>query len=69
MKRFILSATVLGAAFLFIGCGDTAKVEKKETVSGPGGTTTTSTTDKVSSTGSNPPANSSGDTGTSAKPK
>lgn len=69
MKRFILSATVLGAAFLFIGCGDTTEKKTTDKVTSPGGTTTTTTTDKVNSTGSNPPANAGGETGTSAKPK
>ncbi len=55
---------VLAASFCFMtgfaGCGEEAKVEKKETVTSPTGTTTTETTQKINSTGSNPPANSAG---------
>lgn len=45
----------------FAGCSDEAKVQQKETVSTPTGTTTTETTKKISSSGSNPPANSAGE--------
>ncbi len=44
------------------GCSEEAKVEKKETVTSPTGTTTTETTQKINSSGSNPPANSAGET-------
>lgn len=64
MKRVLLSALMLGMTGLFTGCGD--EVKKEEKVSAPGGTTTT--TEAVKSTGSNPPANSAGETGKTATP-
>lgn len=64
MKRFLLSAVMVGVAGLFTGCGEETKTQEK--VSTPGGTTTT--TDTVKSTGSNPPANSAGETGKTATP-
>jgi len=72
MKRFLASALVLGAVtgFGLVGCSDTQKVEDKQTVSGPGGTTTTTVEKEVSSSGSNPPANTAGETGSgTAAPK
>lgn len=65
MKRFILSAVMLGVVGVFSGCGEETKVQEK--VSTPTGTTTTETS--VKSTGSNPPANSKGETGAAAAPK
>jgi hypothetical protein len=65
MKRFLLSAVMLGVSGLFAGCGDETKTENK--VSTPGGTTTT--TETVKSTGSNPPPNAAGETGKTATPK
>jgi len=67
MKRLLSLALILGSVSTFglVGCGDEAKVEKTETVSGPGGTTTTTDTQKVESSGENPPPNSAGET---AKP-
>jgi len=66
MKRFLASALVIGAVsgFGLVGCGEETKV--KETVSTPTGTTTTEK--KVNSTGDNPPANASGETGATATP-
>jgi hypothetical protein len=70
MKRFLASALVLGSFSLFTltGCDDTSKVEQKETVKTPEGSTTTTKTEKVESSGSTPPANSSGETGMAAAP-
>ncbi len=67
MKRALSSALILGL-FLFsavglVGCGDESKTERKETISTPGGTTTTTTQTKIKSTGENPPPNSAGETG------
>jgi len=65
MKRVLTSALVLGVFSLstvgLIGCSEEAKVEKKETVATPTGTTTTTETKKVDSSGSNPPTNSEGE--------
>jgi ABC-type glycerol-3-phosphate transport system substrate-binding protein len=65
-RRIILSSLVVGVAALFglPGCGEEAKV--KETVSSPTGSTTTEKT--VTSSGSNPPPNSAGETAKTANP-
>jgi ABC-type uncharacterized transport system auxiliary subunit len=65
MKRVLCSTLVLGVASIFglAGCGEESKVQDKQTVTSPTGTTTTTTETKVDSTGSNPPANSAGQTG------
>jgi hypothetical protein len=66
MKRSLSLALILGLLGLpaigLVGCGEEKKVEKSETVSGPGGTTTTSSEVKVKSSGENPPPNSAGQT-------
>jgi hypothetical protein len=69
MKRFLLSALILGAfsTFGLVGCGEEAKVTSEEKVSTPEGTTTTTVEKKVESTGSNPPPNSAGETVTPPK--
>lgn len=64
MKRFLLSALMLGVVGVFSGCADETKTTEK--VSTPGGTTTATTS--VKSTGSNPPTTSSGETGATATP-
>ncbi len=65
MRRFLASALILSSFSMFalVGCEDKAEVKSKETVSGPEGSTTTTKTDRVESSGSNPPANASGETG------
>ena len=67
MKRTLSSALILGTLCLpavgLVGCGEESKTERKETISTPGGTTTTSTETKIKSTGDNPPPNSAGETG------
>jgi len=70
MKRMFATALVLGtlSGFGLVGCSDTTKVEDKEKVSSPDGSTTTTVTKEVSSSGSNPPANSAGETGPGATP-
>jgi hypothetical protein len=66
MKRLLSIALMFGVAsgfgFGLAGCGDESKVEQKETVSTPGGTTTTTKETKIDSSGQNPPANSAGQT-------
>ena len=71
MKRFLTSALLL-SLFAFpiaglSGCGEESKKEVKETVTTPTGSTTTTAVEKVDSTGSNPPANSAGETAKSPK--
>jgi len=69
MKRILSSALIFGLllfpAIGLVGCGDESKTGKTETVTTPGGTTTSSTETKVKSTGDNPPSNSAGQTGKS----
>jgi len=69
MKRTIATALVFSVATCFglAGCSDEAKVKQSETVSGPGGSTTTTIEKKVDSSGSNPPANSAGETAKTPK--
>jgi hypothetical protein len=71
MKR-ILSSCLLFSILVFpvaglVGCGEESKTGTKETITAPGGTTTTTSENKVKSTGSNPPLNSAGETGKTAK--
>jgi hypothetical protein len=71
MKRTLSSALILGL-FLFpavglVGCGEQAKTARTETITTPGGTTTTTLERKVKSTGENPPANYAGETGKTSK--
>jgi hypothetical protein len=63
MKRFLTAALVAGvfSAFGLVGCGEKAEVKTQETVSTPEGTTTTTDTKKIESTGQNPPPNSAGE--------
>ena len=70
MKRVLCSTMILGVASLFglAGCGEETKVKDKEVISSPTGTTTTTIEKKVDSTGSNPPANSAGETGKTGAP-
>src|SRR3954470_5463945 len=61
MKRIFLPSLAAAFALTVAGCGETAKVQKQETIKTPGGSTTTTDTHKVESSGSNPPANASGE--------
>ncbi len=66
-NRFLVLAPMgLSLCFLggFVGCSDEAKIQQKETVSTPSGTTTTETTRKIDSSGPNPPTNSAGEKAT-----
>ena len=72
MKRPLSFALILGLlsfpAAGLVGCGEELKKrETTETVSTPGGTTTTTSETTVKSTGENPPPNSAGKTGKTAK--
>jgi hypothetical protein len=64
------SAQILGLLLFpflgLVGCSDESKATKTETITTPGGTTTSQTEIKVKSTGENPPPNSAGETGKSA---
>jgi hypothetical protein len=51
MKRFLLSALMLGVTGIFVGCDDTTKTESKDKVSTPTGSTTETKTDTVKKTG------------------
>jgi hypothetical protein len=63
MKRFLTAALVAGvfSTFGLVGCGEKAEVQTQEKVSAPGGTTTTTETKEIKSTGENPPPNSAGE--------
>jgi hypothetical protein len=69
MKRSLVAALLLGLTSTLgvVGCAEKAKVESQETVSAPGGTTTTTETKEVKSTGENPPPNSAGQTAETPK--
>jgi hypothetical protein len=62
MKRSIILCMLLSLATMAgVGCEKKATVERKETVTTPDGTTTTTDTHKVESTGSQPPTNANGE--------
>ncbi len=69
MKRIMSSALIFSLLIFpavgLVGCGEESKSGRTETVTTPGGTTTTSTETKVKSTGDNPPPNYAGQTGKS----
>jgi hypothetical protein len=69
MKRTLSSALILGLlvfpAVGLVGCSQESATGRTETITTPGGSTTTSTETKVKSTGDNPPPNSAGQTGKS----
>ncbi len=71
MKRILSSTLILGALLLpvvgLVGCGEESKTGRTETISTPGGTTTTTSEVKVESTGDNPPPNYAGETAKTAK--
>jgi hypothetical protein len=64
MKRFLTLALILGVTSTFglVGCSDQSKVKEEETVSTPEGSTTTTSETKVESSGSAPPASTTGET-------
>ena len=67
MRRILSTGLILGLLLFpavgLVGCGQESKLEKTETITTPGGTTTTTSETKVKSTGDNPPPNSAGETG------
>lgn len=57
MKRFFALCVILGLAMPFAGCEKKAEVKKETTVTTPEGSTTTTDSHKVESSGENhPPA-------------
>jgi len=64
MKKLLTLVLALGTTTFLTaglsGCGQESQVKEKEVVSTPGGSTTTQTTKSITSSGSNPPANSDG---------
>ncbi len=64
MKKLMTMVLAFSStAFLaggLVGCGQEDKIKEKETVSTPTGTTSTETTKKVTSSGSNPPTSTEG---------
>jgi hypothetical protein len=71
MKRLLSSSLILGLLCLpavgLVGCGEESKTKTQETVTTPGGQTTSTTENKVKSTGENPPPSSAGETGKTPK--
>ena len=71
MRRILSTGLILGLLLFpavgLVGCGQESKLEKTETITTPGGTTTTTSETKVKSTGDNPPPNSAGETGKTGK--
>lgn len=51
----LAGACFLAGSCLITGCGEEASVESKTTATSPGGTTTKTETQKVETTGENPP--------------
>ena len=57
MKRAFVCSLVAGImAIGLVGCGEKAEVKKSTTVTTPGGSTKTTDSTKVETTGDNPPA-------------
>lgn len=67
MKKTLLSTlmlVLLGLPVLgLLGCAEESKTGRTETITTPGGTTTTTAETSVKSTGENPPPNFAGETG------
>jgi hypothetical protein len=62
MNRSVILGIVLGAATVVtIGCDKTSTVVRKETVSTPSGSTTTTDTHTIESSSAKAPANSNGE--------
>jgi hypothetical protein len=64
MKRFFTAALVTGlfCSMGLVGCSEKAETQQKETVTTPGGTTETTKTETIKSSGETPPPNSAGQT-------
>jgi hypothetical protein len=55
MKRFFALCMILSLATPFVGCDKKAEVKKETTVTTPGGSTTVTDSEKVKTSGDNPP--------------
>jgi hypothetical protein len=65
MKRLVILCLFLGfAGMVNVGCEKSKTMERKETVTTPGGSTTTTDTHKVESSGDKAPANAAGEKAT-----
>jgi hypothetical protein len=62
MRRLLVSTLILLATTLVLGCEKKTKTQTTDSVSGPGGTTKTTDTHEVESSGKNPPPNAQGET-------
>jgi hypothetical protein len=64
MKRFLTAALIAGlfSTTGLVGCEEKSEVKQSETVTSPGGTTETTKTETIKSTGESPPPNSAGQT-------
>jgi len=62
MKRFLTAALIAGlfSTTGLVGCSEKAETKQTETVTTPGGTTQTTETKEIKSSGENPPPNSAG---------
>jgi hypothetical protein len=69
MKRFVTAALLaaLCSTTGLVGCSEKSQIKEKETVSTPGGQTTTETTKEIKSSGENPPPNTAGQTAETPK--
>jgi hypothetical protein len=69
MKRLLITALVAGVFSVFglAGSSEKSEVQTQEKVSAPGGTTTTTDTKEIKSSGENPPPNSAGQTAETPK--
>ena len=61
LSMLIAAGFVSSCLFGLSGCDDKAKVEQTEKVTSPTGTTTTTKSTEIKSSGSNPPLNSEGE--------
>ncbi len=62
MKRLVLYCVALSfATLLTVGCDKQVTTERKETVTTPGGSTTTTDAHTVESSGKNAPSNAAGE--------
>ena len=60
-RSLVLALILFGLVVGLAGCDRSATIRTEETVTGPGGTTTTTVEKTVESTGDNPPASTSGE--------
>jgi hypothetical protein len=69
MKRSLTAILLTGvlATCGLVGCAEKSEVTTTEKVSTPNGTTTTTNTETVKSTGENPPPNTAGQTAETPK--